>query len=485
MTLIRADAIRGATWSTLESIAGQGLAFLVFLILARLLSPADFGIVAIANVYVLVAQYFIFQGLGQAIIQFDDLDDEHLDTVFWINLGIGAFFLIGTLLAAGFVERWFAVPALASILRGLSPIFVLAALSDVQTNLLTRHLQFRSLALRTLASYLGGGIAGVGLALAGFGAWSLVGQQLTVWMINLVALWGVSAWRPRLRFSGARARRLLKFGVSLLWVDIVSLFSRRADQLFIGKVLGPIALGIYSIGARVATLLSEVLAKSLARFSVSAFSRLQNEGDRLASAIYQVLEMQSAFVAPAAVGLALVAPEVVSIFFGAKWAPSVSIMQILLLACPFESLSVVHQSILVAQGRPAWCSGITTVHAAANILLFAFAIHWGILAVAGAFLARAAVMYPVELVVLRRATGISPARMGLLQLPQLVAVLAMAACVYLLRGLLTGEPAVVRLCLSIAAGAIAYGCALSLVNFPLVRTLWTLRPAFAGRLASR
>jgi PST family polysaccharide transporter len=120
-----------------------------------------------------------------------------------------------------------------------------------------------------------------------------------------------------------------------------------------------------------------------------------------------------------------------------------------------------------------------------NILLFTFTIHWGVLAVAGAFLARAAVMYPVELFVLKRATGISPARMGWLLLPQLMAVLAMAACVYLLRGLLTGQPASLRLCLSVAAGVIAYGCGLTLVNLPLVRTLWTLRPAFAGRLAFR
>ena len=188
------------TWSTLESVAGQGLSFLVFLLLARILAPADFGVVAIANVYVLVAQFFIFQGLGQAIIQFDDLDDEHLDTVFWINLGVGVFFLVLTLLAAGVVQHWFAVPSLAAILRGLSPIFILAALSDVQNNLLTRRLQFRALALRTLSSYFAGGITGVVLALSGAGAWSLVGQQVVLWAVNLVALWGASDWRPRWRF---------------------------------------------------------------------------------------------------------------------------------------------------------------------------------------------------------------------------------------------------------------------------------------------
>jgi O-antigen/teichoic acid export membrane protein len=480
MSLIRAEAVRGVTWSTLESVAGQGLSFLVFLLLARILAPADFGVVAIANVYVLVAQFFIFQGLGQAIIQFDDLDDEHLDTVFWINLAVGVFFLGLTLLAAGLVQRWFAVPTLAAILRGLSPIFILAALSDVQNNLLTRRMQFRALALRTLSSYLAGGITGIVLALSGAGAWSLVGQQVVLWAVNLVALWGASEWRPRWRFCRQRARRLLRFGVNLLWVDLVSLLSRRSDQLFVGKVLGAATVGLYAVGARVATLLGEVLVRSLARFTVSTFSRLQNESARLLSAVYQITEMQSAFVAPAAVGLALVAPEIVWLFFGPKWAAAVPIMQLLLLACPFEAMSAIHQSILVAQGRPAWCSVVTTIHALANICLFAVAIHWGAIAVAAAFSLRAVLMYPVELAFLRRATLLSAGRLVRLLLPQAVAVAVMAVSVGLIRLQIGAYPAVARLLISAGSGAVIYGAVLALLNPRLLLVLWSLRP-LAGK----
>jgi O-antigen/teichoic acid export membrane protein len=475
MTLIRADAVRGATWSTLESVAGQGLSFLVFLLLARILAPADFGVVAIANVYVLVAQFFIFQGLGQAIIQFADLDDEHLDTVFWINLAVGVFFLVLTLLGAGLVQRWFQVPSLAAILRGLSPIFILAALTDVQNNLLTRRLQFRSLAIRTLSSYFAGGVTGIVMALSGAGAWSLVGQQLVLWIVNLVALWGASDWRPRVGFCPARARRLLRFGVNLLWVDLVSLLSRRSDQLFVGKVLGPAAVGSYAVGARVATLLSEVLVRSLARFTVSALSRLQTQSARLVSAVYQVMEMQSAFVAPAAVGLAIVSPEVVNLFFGPKWSASVPIMQVLLLACPFEAMSAIHQSIFVAQGRPSWCSAVTTIHAAANVILFAVAIHWGALAVAVAFTARAVLMYPVELAFLRRATVISASRIVRLLLPQALAVASMALGVYLIRRQIGVCPAAARLAISVAAGAAIYAATMALLNPRLLMVLWSLR----------
>jgi O-antigen/teichoic acid export membrane protein len=463
-----------------EGFAGQIISFLVFIVLARLLSSQDFGIIAMANLYVLVAQFFIFQGLGQAIIQFKDLENQHLDTVFWINLAVGGFFLILTLLAAGAVARWFAMPLLGPILRWLSPIFILAALSDVQNNLLTRRLQFRSLALRTLVSYFAGGIVGISLALTGAGAWSLVGQQLTIWAVNLLVLWTASDWRPGFAFSPPRAGRLLRFGVKLLWADLTGLLNRRADQLFVGKFAGAVAVGFYAVGARVATLLSEVLIRSLARVSVSALSRLQDQAERFAAAFYRIVEMQSVFVMPATVGLALLAPDVVHIFFGTKWEAAIPIMQVLLLACPFEALSAIHQSALVARGHPGQCSAIVTVHAIANVVAFAVVIHWGPLAVAAAFSARAVLLYPYELAVLRRVAHVSIGKTLALFVPQAVAVTVMAATVYGVRQQWLTGSASLRLGGSIMVGTISYALALQVFNRRISFELWSyciqLRP---------
>ena len=470
---LRRKTVQGVAWSGVEGLSGQAISFLVFIVLARFLSSRDFGVVAIANLYVLIAQFFVFQGLGQAIIQFEDLDEKHLDTVFWLNLSVGCFILLVTNVIAVPVAAWFAMPGLAAILRGLSPIFVLAALTDVQNNLLTRRLQFRQLALRTLTSYLAGGIVGIGLAWEGAGAWSLVGQQVTIWAVNLVALWTASTWRPGFDFCPQRAKRLSRFGVKLLWVDLTGLLNRRADQLFVGKFLGAAAVGFYAVGARVATLLSEVLIRSLARVSVSALSRLQDQAERFTAAFYQIVEMQSVFVLPATIGLALLAPDVVHLFFGVKWEASVPIMQVLLLACPFEALSAIHQSVLVARGRPAWCSAIATVHAAVNVLAFAVAIHWGARAVAIAFSARAALLYPLELMVLRRVAGISILKTLALFTPQILAVLVMAAAVYGLRRQWTSGAAGARLGVLIAIGALVYGAVLQLLNRRVSGELWT------------
>lgn len=483
MPSFKEKTFRGAGWSTLEGMAGQGLSFLIFLILARLLSPRDFGIVAIANVYVLVAQFLVFQGLGQAILQFQDLDEEHLDTIFWINVAIGSALLLLTLLGASAAEAWTCTPGLGPVLRGLSPVLFLAALTDVPNNLLSREMRFRKLAGRTLVAYLAGGVVAVACALRGAGAWSLVAQQVTFWLANFIMLWAATPWRPRPRFCVARAARLLRFGKHLLWVDLAGLVSRRSDQIFVGRFFGPIAGGFYSVGARVSMLVGEVLIRSLSKVTVTVLSRLQNEGLRFNAAVYEVVEMQSALILPVAVGLALVAPDVIALFLGRKWAPSVPIVQALLLACPLEAFSAVHQSTLVARGQPQWCSALTTMHAAANLLVFAVAIRWGPLAVATGYTLRALCLYPVELGVLHRAAALSPARFLRMLSPQAGAALVMTGTLLLLRSQLGAAAPGLLLAASVLIGAAVYLSAEALLNPRLVAELWSYRTLGIGRVA--
>lgn len=480
---LRAAAIKGTSWSVVESLCGQGLSVLTFFLFARLLSPMDFGIIAIANVYMLVTQCLIYQGFGQAIQQFEDLNDDHLDTIFWLNLGTGGLLFALTFAVAGPMGHWFRQPALPGVLCALSPILILAALSDVQTNLLMRRMQFRSLAARTFASYAAGGAVGLAAAWRGAGAWSLVAQQLTVWVVNLFVLWTASPWRPRLRFSTVQAQRLLDFCLHLLYVDLIGLANRRADQLFVGRVWGTVSAGFYSVGVRLTMLVSEVLTRSLYRVSTTVLSRLQADADRLRRAVYEIVEWQSALILPLTAGLALVTPELIGLFFGAKWAPAVPVMQVLLLACPFEALAAVHQSTLIARGQPKWCSVLTSVHAVVNVVFIAVAVRWGMVAVAMAYTLRAVVLYPVELVLLRRAADFSPERFLRALAPQFAAVVLMVAAVLLVRRAAAMSGAPILLVVSVLAGVVSYGVALTLFNRRIVNDFWSHRSLILPRRA--
>ena len=470
---LRTRTIRGAGWSAAGTFSGQVVSFVVFLLLARLLTLEQFGLIALANIYVLVVQVFVFQGLGQAVVQFEDLDDLHLDTIFWMNLGAGVFFFTLTLVSADFFARCVGTPPLAPVLRWLSPIFLLAALTDVQSNLLTRQMAFFSLAARTLISYLAGGVVGVVLALRGAGAWSIVGQQLTIWALNVVVLWSASDWRPRFRFSTGRARRLARFGGNLLWVDLANLANRRSDQFFIARFLGPVAVGIYAVGARINMLLGELVVSSFFRVSLSAFARLQNEPARLARGFYDVVELQLALVLPVAVGMALVAPSVVPLFFGVKWIATAPIVQALMLALPFEALSAVHFAVLISRGYPQWCTLLTLGHALVNVVMFAFVVRFGMLAVSFAFALRALLFYPVELHFVHRLIPISFAQLFLLLTSPLIAALAMTGGICLLQAVAGAPFSAAWLCLAVASGAAIYGLMLYLLRPRLVRDFWS------------
>ncbi len=466
-----------------ESFAGQAIAFLVFLLMARLLSPADFGLIALANIYVLIVQYLIFQGLGQAIIQFEDLDDEHLNTVFWINLAAAFGFVFLTWVLSDSIADWFSAPALALILKSLSPIFILAALTDVQNNLLTRHLQFKALALRTLISYAMGGAVGITFASLGFGVWSFVAQQLTVWLINFISLWTASTWRPQWMFSKPKAKRLLAFGVNLLGVDLMNLASKRSDQSVVGRSLGPQALGFYAVGARVSSLVSEILVKSLSRVTLSGLSRLQNETERFLGALYRIFEMQIVIALPAATGMALLANPIVQLCFGAKWLPGVPIMQVLLLAIPFEALSAVHFSALVALGRPRSCSILMTLHALVNILFCVLAASHGVLAIAGAVALRVLILYPLEVWAVKQIIPLSILRVLQSLAPILLATVSMALITHtILR--ITPVAGIAQLIVGITVGTAAYTGTLALVQPRLIRELWQIKKILGNKTLS-
>jgi PST family polysaccharide transporter len=465
-----------SVWSACEASAGQVISFLVFLVMARLLNVADFGVIALANIYILFAQYLVFQGLGQAIVQFQDLDEEHLSTAFWINLGLGLILAAGTFCSAGLLAVWFSQPALAGVLRLLSPILILAALADIQTNLLARRMQFKSLALRTLLSYTMGGVVGIGMALKGFGVWSFCGQQLVIWLVNLVALWAASEWRPRLNFSPDKARRLLKFGSNLLWVDLVGLAYRRVDQVLVGRFAGSQMLGFYAVGSRVSSLVGEVLIRSFARVSLSTLSRLQDDAARFTAMLYRIFEMQWAIILPVALGAALLAGEIVEAFFGAAWVSAVPVMQVLLLGIPFEALSAVHFSALIARGHPRWCSILTTFHALLNLLFCGLAIRHGSGAVAWAVTLRAVVIYPLEILAVKRVLPLSVRHVAGALLPLLGAVGIMAAGVYFIGQTVPASlPVSVRLGIGILVGAVLYVLALVVLKPRLTRELWSYR----------
>src|SRR5215470_7413464 len=197
---MRRTALVTALWSMGESWGLRIVSAAVFLLLAHLIEPAAFGLVALAQVYLMVAQTLCDQGLTTALIQRETIEAEHKDSVFWANLAVGAVLMGLTIAFAGALAEAYGEPRLAPLLRWYSLAPLLTSISIVQTGLARRELRFRDLALRQTLGALIGGAVGVAMALAGFGVWALVGQGLVTQAAGVVILWAIVDWRPRLVF---------------------------------------------------------------------------------------------------------------------------------------------------------------------------------------------------------------------------------------------------------------------------------------------
>jgi PST family polysaccharide transporter len=399
---IRQKAVKGVFWSVIQHWGSQTISFVVFSLLARLLDPEGFGLVALASVFIAFMEIVLDQGLSQAIIQRQELDPEHLDTAFWANLTVGILLTTFSITFAEPVANLFNHPQLAPILRWLSLSFLFNAFSCVQQAIFHRQLAFKFVAMRSLFATLGAGIVGVIMALAGFGVWSLVGQKLTGALVGAVVLWGASDWRPKFHVSVKHFRELFAFGVSQMGFNIVNFFNRRADDFLIGYFLGPVALGYYTIAYRVLLVMTQLLITVTNQVALPTFSKLQAEPERLQSAFYTVTKLTSLIAFPTFVGVAVLAPEVVQVLFGSKWQPSVPVMQVLAFIGILHSMFNFNSTVMMAKGKPSWRLGVNCLNAVVNVIAFAIVTRWGIVAVASAYVIGGYLTFPISIYLVRK-----------------------------------------------------------------------------------
>jgi PST family polysaccharide transporter len=478
---------RGLTWTFIHTWGRQLLNLAIFVILARLLVPDDFGLVALAAVFVNLAQLVVDQGLGDALIQRRELSQRHIDTAFWVAVATGLSLVTAGVLLAYPIAALLGEPELRPILQALSVTFLLSALGSIQIALLRRRLNFRALALRALGGIAGGGAVGVAMALLGFGVWSLVGQQIAGAAVSLVLLWSFSPWRPGRDVSWATFRELFRFGINVLGSDILGFMSRNVDNLLIGAFLGTTPLGFYAVGYRILDVTEVMLVNVARKVTFPAFSRLQSDPDRMRRAYLRVTRAAGAVILPGYIGLALVSTELTVTLFGQRWAESGPVAGILFLIGPVLTLQAFSGALLNAAGHPSVVFRFRLITTVVNVIGFLIAVQVGILAVAAAFVARGYLLVPLNLAWVSRYAGV-PARAVLVQMRGVA--LASAAMVLAVVGVKlafgAASPATL-LAIEVVAGALAFVAAMFVVERDVLRELLALgrRAAFRTPAGAR
>ncbi|MDZ8185818.1 MAG: MOP flippase family protein [Nostoc sp. ChiSLP02] len=403
---IRQKALKGVFWSAIQNWGRQAIAFIVFALLARLLGPETFGLVASATIFLTFVGIFLDQGFSVAIVQRKELETEHLDTAFWTNLGIGLLMTIFGIAAAELVADFFSQPQLVPVIRWLSLSFVIISLSSTQEAIFQRNLDFKPLAVRELVAVCISGAVGVTMAFMGFGVWSLVSQQLVNGLVKVLVLWSASDWRPRFKFSQKHFKDLFSFGINVVGTQILNFINRRSDDLLISYFLGPVALGYYSVAYRLLIIMTQLLTGVTNQVAMPAFSRLQQEPEKLKNAFYKVTQLTSLISFPAFLGMAALAPELVRVLFGDQWLPSIPVMQVLAFIGIVHSVTYFNSTVITAMGKPEWKLKLNLMHSVANVVGFAIAVHWGIVAVAAVYVIRSYLLTPVDLWFIRKLIGI-------------------------------------------------------------------------------
>lgn len=461
---LRQRAAKGVVWSVVQKWGRAAISTLTFIILSRLLAPEAFGLVALATAFTVFFELFLDQGFGAAIVQRAELEREHLDTAFWFNILAGILMTIALLVSAGFVAGVFGEPKLAPVLRWLSLSFILSSLTSTQVSILQRKLAFRSLAARSLVATVIGGIVGIGMAFAGFGVWSLVGQDLASGVASIFVLWQASDWRPGFKVSKKHYKDLFSFGVSIVGNHALTVLIRRSDDLLIGYFLGPTLLGFYTIGYQLLLMIIRLVTEVTNSVAFPTFSRLQDQPERMRRAFYKVTRYTSLVAFPVFIGLAALAPEVVPTVFGKKWAASIPVMQVLSMIGILQSVLFFNGSVIKASGKPSWQLGIMVINAVCSVIGFLIAVRWGIVAVAASFVIVGYLLAPISYMAVRKLIQID-FRTYLWQfMPSLFASLVMVATIEGLKYMLDGQTlnAYLELSIYLLAGMLAFGLVIGL-----------------------
>lgn len=348
---LKSKTLKGVSWSFVDNIAGSGITFLVGLVLARLLSPAEFGIIGMITIFIAISNSIVDSGFSNALIRKLDASDKDYNTVFIFNLGVSLLLYLLLYATAPAISSFFKEPQLIPVTRVVGLVLVCNALGIIQRTLLVKAVNFKTQAKISIIASSGSGIIGIGMALYGFGVWSLVAQLLSRQLLNAVFLWVFSRWRPAIQFSVNSFKELFGFGSKLMISGIINTAYLNIYYLIIGKFYTPSQLGQYTRAEQFNTIFSSNLTSVVQRVSYPVLSSIQNEEERLLAAYRKVIKTTMMVTFACMLGMAAVAKPMILILIGEKWLPAVTYLQIMCFAGMLYPLHAINLNILQVKGR--------------------------------------------------------------------------------------------------------------------------------------
>lgn len=450
--------LSGIAWKASSQVTLQLARIVVALVLARLLTPHEWGLAAMVLVFAGFVVVFTDSALGTALIQRREISEDDRSTVFFVGTGVGVLLAVTGIACSGLLASFYGEPDVQPLFIAVSIGFLVSTLGSTQMALLVRDMEFKRLELRQIAATLVGACVGIGLAVGGYGAWAIVGQLLGEAVTSTVLLWLLTPWRPQRRFATASLRRLGGFAGNVFAENVLWQAGRTITGVLIGRVLGAAALGTYTLATTVILMPFVRIAAPLQQVFFPAFSRMSDDRERMADVWIRATRLVGALSVPALVGLVIVAPDFVDVVLGPRWESATEVIRILAVVGIVQSVQTLHGEVLLALGRAGTLTRFTLFWFVGSVGAVAIGTQWGIVGVATAYAIATILIEPVRAYLTTRALGI-PLRRFVVSLSGIVQATALMAAALLVTGAAldaAGAPAVVRLILLIALGGVVY-----------------------------
>ena len=459
-------------WTSLSLAGRRAMAFITSIVLARLLLPSDFGLMAMVWVAIGFAEVLADLGVASAVVQRKEVTTSLLSSLFWFNVLFGFFSMAAIFLAAPYIAEFYREPRVTPLMQWLSLGFLVNGLSGMQKAIMQRELAFKRSAKIEIAATLISVVVGIGAAWLGHGVWSLVEQSLSFTITGCILVWLANTWRPGMVFNLEEVRSVMNYSMNLTGSGIFTFFTRNADNILIGRYLGAQDLGFYDLAYRLLLYPLQAISSVVGRVFFPIYAQIQDDDEKFRNAYLKVSASIALVTFPIMFGLAAVSTPFVSVFFGEKWLAAATLILILAPLGALQSVMMLMGTIYQVKNRTDLLLKWSVVFGLAITLAFVASVHWGVVAVASAYALMSLILfYPASAIAFHLINMRFSELITAIKLPALATTIMVLAVVSVGLALPTAIENAYLLAIQVAVGAVTYILVNWLINRAQVREL--------------
>ncbi len=348
---LRNKTVKGVGWSAADSLLGQGVTFIVGIILARLLTPSEYGLLAICMIFITVLNGIVDSGFSNALIRKQNATDKDYNTMFFTNLVISIILYVGLFMFAPYISTFFSRPELTSLVRVSGIVMIVNALSLTQVTILTKRIDFKTKTKSSLISAIISGIIGIAMAYTGYGVWSLIFQQLSKQVFYTICLWNYNKWLPTLQLSIESFRYLWGFGSKLLLSGMLNNIWGQLYQVVVGKYYSPVTLGQYTRGREFAGIVSSNITTIVQRVTYPVLADIQNDPVRMVAGYRRIIKTTMLLTCVSIISLGAVAEPFIYCLIGPQWYEAATYLPFICIIMSTYPLQAINLNMLQVLGR--------------------------------------------------------------------------------------------------------------------------------------